>query len=184
VPLPNLEAGRAPGSSPAQPPPPGLLSSLSPFSPTSSPYTPRAAARRPSRVPTDRARAPSALHPSHAAKDVRPRPRGRAIRPPDHAAPAAPLHTSVKPDVARPAGRTRSRAQARNRPHVVPPKLHVRSSSMLMELLHPFSLPPYYSPWKKPTAIHGRHEAPRPTLRLSPILYKRATELLSSPSHN
>jgi hypothetical protein len=33
-------------------------------------------------------------------------------------------------------------------------------------------------------AIHGRHEAPQPTLHLSPILYKRAAELLSSPSHN
>jgi hypothetical protein len=53
-----------------------------------------------------------------------------------------------------------------------------------MELLHPFCLPPHYSPWKKPTTIHGRHEAPRPTLHLSPILYKRAAELLSSPSHN
>jgi hypothetical protein len=53
-----------------------------------------------------------------------------------------------------------------------------------MELLHPFCLPPHYSPWKKPTTIHGRHEAPRPTLHLSPILYKRAAEILSSPSHN
>jgi hypothetical protein len=60
----------------------------------------------------------------------------------------------------------------------------VRSSLVLMELLHPFSLPPHYSPWKKPTVIHGRHEAPRPTLHLSSILYKRAAELLSSPSHN
>jgi hypothetical protein len=53
-----------------------------------------------------------------------------------------------------------------------------------MEFLHSFCLPPHYSPWKKPMAIHGRHEAPQLNLHLSPILYKRAAELLSSPSHN